>query len=106
MGRWFSLGVGLGVVLAFFGLRLIVPTPANAQYLSKFQNVQFQFATTGATSTLAFFNRETGEVFLYVASGRGDFQFARRLVVKELGEPLAQSVKPIPRLPAGVEESP
>lgn len=105
MKQWFFLGIGWGVVLTLFGLRLMMPPLANAQYLSKFQNVQFQFATTGATSTLAFFNRESGEVFLYVASGRGDFQLAKRFVVKELGDPLTQGVKTIPRLPTGVEGS-
>jgi len=95
----------LGIVLAVLGARLFAPRTANAQYLSKFQHVQFQFSTTGTTSTLAFFNRETGEVFLYVASGRGEFQFAKRLTVKELGAPLTTGTTGIrvPRLPTGTE---
>jgi hypothetical protein len=110
MRRWLSLGIGVGIGLALTLLfvRLSAPATANAQYLSKFQNVQFQFSTTGTTSTLAFFNRETGEVFLYVASGRGDFQFVKRLAVKELGSPLTAGAvgTRIPRLPTGVETEP
>lgn len=104
MSRWKSIGVGVVVGLALTAMfaRLVSPATAQAQHLSKFQNVQFQFSTTGTTTTLAFFNRETGEVFLYAATGRGEFQFAKRLAVSELGSPLASGAATtrIPRLPS------
>ncbi len=82
-------------------------SPAEAQHLSRLQHVDFDFDTTGQASTLTFFNRDTGEVFLYVASMSGNFTFARSLTLEQLGGPLAdqatQRLRGIPQLPTGTE---
>jgi hypothetical protein len=86
--RVFALGLFAGISILVGVSRLLFTPSAQAQYLSKFQNVQFDFNTTGAVSTLTFFNRETGEIFVYIASGTSDFKFARRMTLQELGGPI------------------
>ncbi|MBM3216452.1 hypothetical protein FJZ36_16245 [Candidatus Poribacteria bacterium] len=104
-GSWLVAFV-LGAVAVLMVSRGLVPS-AKAQYLGKFQNVDFGFSTTGGTSTLTFFDRDTGVVYLYVASGRGDFQLARRLTLSELGQPLAVGMRApatrVPSLPSGLD---
>jgi hypothetical protein len=98
------------VVVALLVLALtrspLVPR-AQAQHLSKFQNVEFAFNTTGAASTLAFFDRDSGDLYLYVAGQGSDFQFVRRLTVVELGAPLTVAARTrlpaIPQLPQAVD---
>ena len=80
---------------------------AEAQHLGRLQNVDFDFDTTGQASTLTFFNKDTGEVFLYVASMSGKFTFARSLTLQDLGGPLAdeatQRLRRVPQIQTGTE---
>ncbi len=110
MRRWtgFAAGVaigGLGLAV-LLGRGPLTPT-AHAQYLSRFQNVDVDFETTGAISTLTFFDRDSGDTYIYIASGTGKFQFAQRLTIQQLGGPIAANLgsnsSNIPKLQTGIE---
>ena len=106
MRTWtiFVFGALVGIV-SIAALRF-APT-ANAQYLNRLQHVDLDFETNANSSTLTFFDRDSGSVYIYIATGAGNFQFARRLTIQELGGPLlSQTTNPtrnIPKLPTGTE---
>ena len=105
--RALAVGIALGVVLVLVVARAPFVPSAQAQHLSRLQNLEFDFDTTGQASTLTFFDKDTGDIYLYVASTSGRFAFARRLTLQELGGPLAdqatQRLRQIPQLPSGAE---
>ena len=113
MRTWtaFGLGILIGVAAVLFGAgRISLLSEARAQYLERLQNVDVDFETSGNVSTLTFFDRDSGELYIYIATGTGNFRFARRLTLKELGGPLASEVserlRTIPQLPTGLETEP
>ena len=109
MRSWKALiaGIGLGIATVLVLTRASLIPNAEAQHLNRLQNVEFDFDTTGQASTLSFFNKDTGEIFLYVASTSGKFVFAKRLSLQELGGPIAdqalQRLQQVPQLPSGIE---
>ena len=109
MRSWRTLAVGvvLGIAIVALLERASFVRSAQAQHLGRLQNVAFDFDTTGQASTLTFFDRDTGDIYLYVASTSGRFAFARRLSLKELGGPLADQaahrLRQVPQLPTGIE---
>ena len=110
MRGWVGIAMGIVVggvaVAALLGRGALVPS-AHAQYLSTFQNVDVDFETTGAISTLTFFDRDSGDTYIYIASGTGQFQFTRKLSMKDLGGPLAAELATgasnLPKLQTGIE---
>lgn len=110
MRRWagFAAGVAVGSVVLFALLgRGPFTATAQAQYLSRFQNVDVDFETTGSVSTLTFFDRDSGDTYIYIASGSGKFQFAQKLSIQALGGPIAANLgsnsSKIPELQTGIE---
>lgn len=104
----FAVGVVVGgaVLVLLLGRSPLIPA-AHAQYLSKFQNVDVDFETSANVSTLTFFDRDSGDTYIYIARGAGKFQFAQKLSIQALGGPLAASLgadaSNVPRLHTGIE---